>query len=65
MMKYAPKEPSNQAELERFSLTIYSGQPFGCEIEMKFEIYQNRHILHYTFFFKKIIIQIPCKFPEL
>ena len=51
MMKYAPKEPSNQAELERFSLTIYSGQPFGCEIEMKFEIYQNRHILHYTFFF--------------
>ena len=50
MMKYAPKEPPNQAELERFSLTIHSGQPFGCEIEKKFEIYQNRHILHYTFF---------------
>ena len=62
MMKYAPKEPSNQAELERFSLTIYSGQPFGCEIEMKFEIYQNRTT---HFFLKKFIIQIPCKFSEL
>ena len=65
MMKYAPKEPPNQAEYERFSLTTHSGQPFGCEIEKKFEIYQNRHILHYTFYLKKIIIQIPCKFPEL
>ena len=32
-MKYAPKEPQNQAEFERFSLTIPSGQPFGREIE--------------------------------
>ena len=36
-MKYAPKEPQNQAEFERFSLTTHSGQPFGHEIEKKYE----------------------------
>jgi hypothetical protein len=36
-MKYAPKEPQNQAEFERFSLTTHSGQPFGREIEKKYE----------------------------
>ena len=33
-MKYAPKEPQNQAEIERFFLTRPSGQPFGREIEI-------------------------------
>ena len=32
-MKYAPKEPQNQAEFERFSQTSPSGKPFGREIE--------------------------------
>ena len=63
--KYAPKEPQNQVEFETFSLTSPSGQLFGCEIEKKFEIHQNRHILHSAKLKKKIIIQIPCKFSEL
>ena len=64
-IKYAPKEPQNQVEFETFSLTSPSGQLFGCEIEKKFEIHQNRHILHSAKLKKKIIIQIPCKFSEL